>query len=568
MKNKTSLVRVGVTTGVLLSAIMPFSGAYAATEDLKVETKEDTFRAGNLTAPSQKPAENVAKDALKGKTEQALSSQQINTESKVNYNVTQSRKSYDGTTLVRLQQTYEGRDVYGFQLTAHINDEGVLTSVLGDSAQELQQQEDLNQSMTLSKEDAKNQIFNLYGNDLTFIEEPEIKEVVYVDENTKKARNAYQINFSASTPEYVSGTVLIDAFNGNLLKEIVQKLGIQVDSSIVQSATSNKSQDPSQLTGSGKDDLGINRTFGISQRSDGAYILADYSRGKGIETYTANYKDYNNYKKNAWGYLDDLVTSNSTNFTDPKAISAHYLATKVYDFYQEKYGRDSFDNNGQKVISVVHGWNTNGTNKGNPKQWFNAFSNGAMLVYGDPIVRAFDVAGHEFTHAVTRNESGLEYAGEAGAINEALSDILGVAVEKYANNGKFNWTMGEQSGRIFRDMKNPSSISSRYPEDYKHYNHLPIDADHDHGGVHTNSSIINKVAYLIASGGNHNGVNVQGIGEDKMFDIFYYVNTDELNMTSDFKELKEGCIRVATNLYGKNSSEVQAVQQAFKAAYI
>ncbi|MDR4943370.1 M4 family metallopeptidase [Bacillus wiedmannii] len=568
MKNKTSFVRVGVTTGVLLSAIMPFSGAYAATEDLKVETKEDTFRAGNLTAPSQKPAENVAKDALKGKTEQALSSQQINTESKVNYNVTQSRKSYDGTTLVRLQQTYEGRDVYGFQLTAHINDEGVLTSVLGDSAQELQQQEDLNQFMTLSKEDAKNQIFNLYGNDLTFIEEPEIKEVVYVDENTKKARNAYQINFSASTPEYVSGTVLIDAFNGNLLKEIVQKLGIQVDSSIVQSATSNKSQDPSKLTGAGKDDLGINRTFGISQRSDGTYILADYSRGKGIETYTANYKDYNNYKRNAWGYLDDLVTSNSTNFTDPKAVSAHYLATKVYDFYQEKYGRNSFDNNGQKVISVVHGWNTNGTNKGNPKQWFNAFSNGAMLVYGDPIVRAFDVAGHEFTHAVTRNESGLEYAGEAGAINEALSDILGVAVEKYANNGKFNWTMGEQSGRIFRDMKNPSSISSRYPEDYEHYNHLPIDADHDHGGVHTNSSIINKVAYLIASGGKHNGVNIQGIGEDKMFDIFYYVNTDELNMTSDFKELKEGCIRVATNLYGKNSSEVQAVQQAFKAAYI
>jgi Zn-dependent metalloprotease len=117
-------------------------------------------------------------------------------------------------------------------------------------------------------------------------------------------------------------------------------------------------------------------------------------------------------------------------------------------------------------------------------------------------------------------------------------------------------------------MKNPSSISSRYPEDYIHYNHLPIDADHDHGGVHTNSSITNKVAYLIASGGKHNRVNVQGIGEDKMFDIFYYANTDELNMTSDFKEIKEACIRVATNLYGKDSIEVQAVQQAFKAAYI
>lgn len=53
-----------------------------------------------------------------------------------------------------------------------------------------------------------------------------------------------------------------------------------------------------------------------------------------------------------------------------------------------------------------------------------------------------------------------------------------------------------------------------------------------------------------------------------MFDILYYVNIDELNMISDFKELKEDCIRVATNIYGKNSSEVQAVQQAYKAAYI
>ena len=115
MKN---FVKVGLTTGVVLSAIMPYGGVHAATEDLKVDTKEDTFRTGNLTAPSQNSAENVAKDALKGKTEQALSSKQVNTESKVNYNVTQSRKSYDGTTLVRLQQTYEGRDVYGYQLTA------------------------------------------------------------------------------------------------------------------------------------------------------------------------------------------------------------------------------------------------------------------------------------------------------------------------------------------------------------------------------------------------------------------------------------------------------------------
>ncbi len=192
-----------------------------------------------------------------------------------------------------------------------------------------------------------------------------------------------------------------------------------------------------------------------------------------------------------------------------------------------------------------------------------------MLIYGDPMVKSFDIVGHEFTHAVTSSESNLEFFGESGAINEALSDIMGTAIEKYINNGKFNWTTGEQTGSVFRNMKNPSSINYSngvpYPDDYSKYNDLNGE---DNGGIHFNSSIINKVAYLIAQGGTHNGVTVNGIGEDKMFDIFYYANTDELNMTSNFSELRLACLKVATNKYGANSIEVQAVQKAFDAAKI
>ena len=118
-------------------------------------------------------------------------------------------------------------------------------------------------------------------------------------------------------------------------------------------------------------------------------------------------------------------------------------------------------------------------------------------------------------------------------------------------------------------MKNPTAINFSeglpYPDDYSKYNDLNGE---DYGGVHFNSSIINKVAYLMAQGGTHNGVNVNGIGEDRMFDIFYYANTDELNMTSNFSELKLACLKVATNKYGANSIEVQAVQNAFDAAKI
>ncbi|KPU52647.1 bacillolysin [Bacillus wiedmannii] len=360
----------------------------------------------------------------------------------------------------------------------------------------------------------------------------------------------------------------MNAHNGDMLKNMVQESILKVSEEQVESLKETKKSNSISLTGTGKDDLGITRTFGISEQSNGKYALADYTRGQGIETYDVNYRDISFEEKY---YPGILATSTSTTFNDPKAVSAHFLATKVYDFYKDKYKRNSFDNKGNKVVSVVHAWDSGETD--DPKNWSNAFSanvnNVSMLIYGDSMVRAFDIAGHEFTHAVTSSESNLEFFGESGAINEALSDIMGTAIEKYINNGEFNWTIGEQSGSVLRNMKNPSSINFfdgvPYPDDYSKYSDLNGE---DNEGVHFNSSIINKVAYLIAQGGTHNGVTVNGIGEDKMFDIFYYANTDELNMTSNFSELRLACFKVATNKYGANSIEVEAVQKAFDAAKI
>lgn len=354
----------------------------------------------------------------------------------------------------------------------------------------------------------------------------------------------------------------MNAHNGDMLKNMVQESILKVSEEQVESLKATKKSNSISLTGTGKDDLGITRTFGISEQSNGKYALADYTRGQGIETYDVNYRDISFEEKY---YPGILATSTSTTFNDPKAVSAHFLATKVYDFYKDKYKRNSFDNKGKKVVSVVHAWDSGETD--DPKSWNNAFSanvnNVSMLIYGDSMVRAFDIAGHEFTHSVTSSESNLEFFGESGAINEALSDIMGTAIEKYINNGEFNWTIGEQSGSVLRNMKNPSSVND--PDDYSKYSDLNGE---DNEGVHFNSSIINKVAYLIAQGGTHNGVTVNGIGEDKMFDIFYYANIDELNMTSNFSELRLACLKVATNKYGANSIEVEAVQKAFDAAKI
>lgn len=568
MKNKKEIAIVALTTGLALASVTPYGVGYAEeTVQMQVDVQEDSFRTGELTQPSQKTPENVVKDALKEKTEHALSPKQVSGDKGVDYKVLQKRSSYDGTTLLRMQQIYEGKEVYGHQLTAHVDKKGVIKSVSGDSAQNLAK-EDLKNPINLSKEEAKQYIYTKYGKDIQFISEAEVKEVIFVDENRGQATNAYQVTFAAATPNYVSGTYLVDAHSGDMLKNMVQESSLKVSEEHLESLKESKKSNSIALTGTGKDDLGITRSFGISEQSNGKYVLADYTRGQGIETYDVNYRDINFEEKY---YPGILATSTSTKFNDPKAVSAHFLATKVYDFYKDKYKRNSFDNKGKKVVSVVHAWHSGETN--DPKNWGNAFSaninNVSMLIYGDPMVRAFDIAGHEFTHAVTSSESNLEFFGESGAINEALSDIMGTAIEKYINNGEFNWTIGEQSGLVLRNMKNPSSVKFfdgvPYPDDYSKFSNLNGE---DNEGVHFNSSIINKVAYLIAQGGTHNGVNVNGIGEDKMFDIFYYANTDELNMTSNFSELRLACLKVATNKYGANSIEVETVQKAFDAAKI
>ncbi|MFC9416828.1 M4 family metallopeptidase [Bacillus mobilis] len=568
MKNKKEIAIVALTIGLALTTVTPFEIGYAEEKDqMQVEIQEDSFRTGELTQPSQKNPENVVKDALKEKTKHALSPKQVSGDEGVDYKVVQKRGAYDGTTLVRMQQIYEGKEVYGHQLTAHVDKKGIIKSVSGESAQNLIQ-EDLKNPINLSKEDAKQVIYTKYGNDITFISEPEVKEVIFVNENNGQASNAYQVTFTAATPNYVSGTYLVNANNGYMLKNMVQESDLKISEEHVESIEESKTSNVKSLTGTGKDDLGIIRTFGISEQSNGKYALADYTRGQGIETYDVNYRDISFEDRY---YPGILATSTSTIFNDPKAISAHFLATKVYDFYKDKYKRNSFDNKGKKVVSVVHAWDSGETD--DPKNWGNAFSanisNVSMLIYGDPMVKAFDIAGHEFTHAVTSSESNLEFSGESGAINEALSDIMGTAIEKYINNGEFNWTIGEQTGSVLRNMKNPSAVKFinglPYPDDYSKYSDLNGE---DNEGVHFNSSIINKVAYLIAQGGTQNGVTVNGIGEDKMFDIFYYANTDELNMTSNFSELRLACLKVATNKYGANSIEVEAVQKAFDAAKI
>ncbi len=48
-----------------------------------------------------------------------------------------------------------------------------------------------------------------------------------MDEKNGQASNAYQATFEAATPKYVSGTYLVNAQNGDMLKNMVQESNLK-----------------------------------------------------------------------------------------------------------------------------------------------------------------------------------------------------------------------------------------------------------------------------------------------------------------------------------------------------
>ena len=59
----------------------------------------------------------------------------------------------------------------------------------------------------------------------------------------------------------------------------------------------------------------------------------------------------------------------------------------------------------------------------------------------------------------------------------------------------------------------------------------------DGGGVHTNSGVNNKAAFLLTDGGTFNGQTVQPLGIDKVARLYYVVETTLLTSAADYQDL-------------------------------
>ena len=252
---------------------------------------------------------------------------------------------------------------------------------------------------------------------------------------------------------------------------------------------------------------------------------------------------------------------------DADGVAAYDNIRTTYWYFRNAHGRDSYDNDeGQIEVFVHFGDNI-----------ANAYGGESCLLFGDGWA-TLDSVAHEFTHAVTDTEANLVYRREPGAINEHMSDVFGSLVDG-------DWLQGQalpptdiRACGGLRDLSDPPNCVTSRDGDGDGANdpfpdhvdpaldgggiglwRLEADVepsdDNDEGFVHINSSIPNKVAYLVADGGTHNGLTIAGIGRTAMANIWYRALTRHLGRRSIFSDLRWTTRTAARELYGYASNE-------------
>lgn len=394
-----------------------------------------------------------------------------------------------------------------------------------------------------------------------------------------KVRLAYKFDIYATNP-VSRGDLYIDAETGKVLfyNATIKHLGEYSHGNKLKTA---KAVNQKEETNSKKAFVAANAATRYSGTqviqttlSGASYILADATRGLGINTY--NMKKGTSYTA-AVNFTDadnnwTAAEYNNAN-KDNGALDAHWGAEKTYDYWSTVHGRNSFDNAGAIIKSYVHYSNA----------YDNAYWNGSVMTYGDgsgtyfDILTAIDVAGHEIGHAVCTYTANLAYQKESGALNEAFSDIWGACIEYAAAPTKSPWLIGEdierRSGHLaLRSMSDPNSEGQpdTYGGTYWINPNCTPTSSNDYCGVHTNSGVLNHWFYILSvgkSGTNDigNAYNVTGITIDKAAKIAYRLESVYLTANSTFANARTSGIQSAIDLYGAGSPEVIATTNAFYA---
>jgi Zn-dependent metalloprotease len=191
----------------------------------------------------------------------------------------------------------------------------------------------------------------------------------------------------------------------------------------------------------------------------------------------------------------------------------------------------------------------------------------------------YDVVSHEFSHLVARNMSfnadgtrnSLINENLSGALNESFSDIMGEAFEKF-QTGNNDWLFWKrETGSIaLRILSNPGAKTDSwtvfnvpFPSNFNSDNFYC--GTEGSGGIHHNSTVPSHAAYLASEGGSLNGCSFEGIGFDKVMQIWYRALTTYFTPNETFNMAYNSLRNACFDLYGSGSTDCEILTYALQA---
>ncbi|MGB3585177.1 MAG: M4 family metallopeptidase [Tunicatimonas sp.] len=484
---------------------------------------------------------------------------------------------------LRLQQQYQGVEIYGSEIIVHADQ----LVVQGLNGRYLATPQALNTIPSVTSSEATQVALSQFESIISFSEEqkqllqysgPETKLVILPTwVAAGQPQLAWQVMARPDMLDYWE--IFIDAQTGKLIQKtnltcsFVPEMYLpdsEADLHHHHHTTSSHTTTSSPLRlssasrGSGFDLNNRDQELNIWRASDG-FGLIDASKDmyrspagtaiQDLEGVVITYDALSEPKPESVS----IVTSTNGVFTDPAAVSAHYNASIAYDYFRQRHGRLAINGTGGNVLSIVNYVEDDGSGMD------NAFWNGTFMVYGNgdvgfkPLAGALDVGGHEMSHGVIGTTANLIYRNQSGAINEHIADVFGVLIE-----GE-NYLLGEDvvsrdvfaSGAL-RDMEDPHNGGTSLGDRGWQPDHMLeiYTGDQDNGGVHINSGILNRAFFLLAS----------EIGRERAGDLYYHALTNYLTASSEFIDLRRALLNSSNDLFG--SVEGQAVVAAFDAVGI
>jgi len=319
-------------------------------------------------------------------------------------------------------------------------------------------------------------------------------------------------------------------------------------------------------------------TVKLNDTKKGAkYTLVDQTRGD-QEIYDAHNGEITagtlfTDKNNVWGNGADSSRESA-------GADAAFGLANTWDYYLDTYGRKGIADDGVAAKAYVHVYTDYVNASWSDSCFCMRFGDGSAASGIGSLV-AIDVAGHEMSHGVTSRTARLIYSGESGGLNESTSDVMGTAIEFYADNKEDvpDYVIGEE---IFRQY-DPASNYIRRMDD-PHADGASANCWYAGVGnlnVHYSSGVGNHLFYLLSEGSGSKTINgikynsttcdgskITGIGHEKAAAIWYKALTENWVSTTDYHQARAGMLQAAKDLFGKKSNEYKTTDKAWAAVSV